>query len=128
LHSRETFADRDLDDASDSTKIRAEIENPPVEMPGFEGKAYFNNLHAESDIHATTPEVLAVPRSAVLYRGREPMVYVADGGGHYTTKAVTLGRVGDEYYEVRSGLDEGDVVVTHGALLIDAEAQLSEGR
>jgi multidrug efflux pump subunit AcrA (membrane-fusion protein) len=128
LHGKETFADRDLDDASDSTKIRAEIENPPVEMPGFEGKAYFNNLHAESDIHAATPEVLAVPRSAVLYHGREAMVYIADGGGHYTSKPVTLGRVGDEYYEVRAGLDEGDVVVTHGALLIDAEAQLSAGR
>jgi len=128
LHGTETFADRNLDDMSDSTKIRAEISNPPVEVPGFEGSAYFNNLHAEAHIVAVTPEVLAVPRSAVISRGAGPMVYVEKSSGFYTPKVISLGRIGDEYAEVRSGLDEGDKVVINGNLLIDADAQLTSGK
>ena len=128
VRGTETFADRSLDEMSDSTKIRAQILNPPVEVPGFEGKAYFNNLHAESHLVAATPEVLAVPRSAVLSRGTGAMVYVEKSTGHYTAKSLMLGRIGDEYAEVLSGLDDGDKVVINGALLIDAEAQLTSGK
>ena len=127
-HSSQTFADRDLEDMSDSTKIRAEILNPPVEVPGFEGKAFFNNLHAESHIAATTPEVLTVPRSAVIARDSNPIVYVEKSAGYYTPKKLTLGRMGDEYAEVLAGLDDGDKVVINGNLLIDAEAQIKGGR
>jgi len=125
-HGKEAFADRELDAMSDSTKVRAEILNPPVEVPGFEGRAYFNGLHAESHIRATTPEVLAVPRTAVISR-RAPMVFVDASGGGYEMRAVKLGRIGDDYAEVISGLDAGDKVVTHGGLLLDAEAQLKRG-
>ena len=128
LHGTETFADRNLDDMSDSAKIRAEISNPPVEVPGFEGKAYFNNLHAESHIVATTPEVLAVPRSAVISRDNNSVVYVEKSSGYYSPKSLTLGRIGDEYAEVLSGLNDGDKVVINGNLLIDAEAQLTSGK
>jgi len=127
-HSSQTFADRDLDDMSDSTKIRAEILNPPVEVPGFEGKAFFNNLNAESHIATTTPEVLTVPRSAVIARDSNPIVYVEKSVGYYTPKKLTLGRMGDEYAEVLAGLDDGDKVVINGNLLIDAEAQIKGGR
>jgi multidrug efflux pump subunit AcrA (membrane-fusion protein) len=127
-YSTETFADRALDDMSDSTKIRAQITDAPVEVPGFEGHAYFNGLHAESHIRAATPEVVAVPRSAIISRGAGPLVYVDDGGGAYAARAIKLGRIGDDYAEVLSGLDEGDKVVTNGGLLIDAEAQLTSGR
>jgi multidrug efflux pump subunit AcrA (membrane-fusion protein) len=40
---------------------------------------------------------------------------------------VKPGRTGDEYAEVLDGLVVGDKIVTHGNLLIDAEAQLTKG-
>ncbi|HEV2693206.1 MAG TPA: heavy metal-binding domain-containing protein [Verrucomicrobiae bacterium] len=128
LHSTQPFADRDLDAMSDSTKIRAEIADAPVEMPGFEGHAYFNGLHAESHIRAATSDVLAVPRSAILSRSSGSLVYVDNAGGGYAAHTVKLGRIGDDYAEVLDGLSEGDKVVTNGGLLIDAEAQLTSGR
>jgi len=128
LHSTETFADRELDAMSDSTKVRARIAEAPVEVPGFEGRAYFNGLHAESHIRSATPDVVAVPRSAIISRGSGPLVYVDNGGGGYEAHLLKLGRIGDNYAEVLSGLDEGDKVVTNGGLLIDAEAQLTSGR
>ncbi|MDR3456519.1 MAG: heavy metal-binding domain-containing protein [Verrucomicrobiae bacterium] len=128
LHSTEAFADRTLDEMSDSTKIRAQITETPVEVPGFEGHAFFNGLHAESHIRSATPDVVAVPRSAIISRGSGPMVYVDKSGGGYEARPVKLGRIGDSYAEVLDGLDEGDKVVTNGGLLIDAEAQLTTGR
>jgi hypothetical protein len=128
LYGTETFADRDLDESSDSTMVRAQIAKPPVTVPGFEGKAFFNNLQAGAQIRAATPEVLAVPRSAVISRGTGPLVYIENSTGHYTPQPVVLGRVGDDFYEVLSGLAGGEKVVTHGGLLMDAEAQLSAGR
>jgi multidrug efflux pump subunit AcrA (membrane-fusion protein) len=128
LHGAENFADRTLDEMSDSTKVRAKISTAPVEVPGFEGQAFFNGLHAESHIRAATEEVLAVPRSAVLDNGASVVVYVDNGGGGYTAHTVKLGRIGDTYAEVLTGLAEGDRVVTNGGLLIDAEAQLTSGR
>lgn len=127
-HGTETFVDRDLDAMSDSTKMRAQINDAPVEIPGFEGKANFNGLHAESHIRAATPLVLAVPRSAILFRNTGPLAYVDNGGGGYTARPLKLGRIGDTDAEVLGGLEEGDKVVTNGGLLIDAEAQLTAGR
>ncbi|HSY20381.1 MAG TPA: heavy metal-binding domain-containing protein [Candidatus Acidoferrales bacterium] len=127
-HGTEAFADRKLDEMSDSTKIRARITDAPVEVPGFEGQAYFDGLHAESHIRAATPEVLAVPRSAVIWRGSGPLVYVDKKGGGYEARPLKLGRIGDDFAEVLGGLTEGDKVVTNGGLLIDAEAQLTSGR
>ena len=46
----------------------------------------------------------------------------------YAPRAVKLGRVGDGFYEVLSGLDAGEKVVTTGNLLIDSEAQLTAGQ
>ena len=71
-------------------------------------------------------EVLAVPRSAVLSPGAQPVVYVDEGKGYYEQRKVKLGRVGDEFVEVLDGLKEGEKIVTSGNLLIDAEAQISK--
>jgi multidrug efflux pump subunit AcrA (membrane-fusion protein) len=127
LHGTETFADRNLNESSGSTKFRARISETPVEVPGFAGKAYFSGLQAASEIKAATPEVPAIPRRALILRGENALVYVDHGDGHYESRIVKLGRIGDEYAEVLDGLDEGDKVVTNGNLLIDAEAQLTKG-
>jgi multidrug efflux pump subunit AcrA (membrane-fusion protein) len=127
LYGPETFADRNFDATSGSTKFRARILETPVEVPGFAGKAYFSGLQAASQIQVATPKVLSVPRSALILRGDDALAYIDHGDGHYESRVVKLGRTGDEYAEVLDGLDEGDKVVTHGNLLIDAEAQLTRG-
>lgn len=126
LHSTRTAADTDFDAATGSTTIRAEFANGAVEMPGFGGKKLFSGLYAEGKVLVETPEVLAVPRSAILSPGASPLVYVDGGNGHYEPRKITLGLVGDDYAEVLAGLQAGEKVVTHGNLLIDAEAQISQ--
>jgi multidrug efflux pump subunit AcrA (membrane-fusion protein) len=127
-HGQKPFADADFDMMSGSTKVRAEISNPPIQ-PGDLGRyKWFNNLHAEAHTVAETEAVLTVPRSAVISRGAGPMVYVDKGGGHYEPRPVKLGRVGDELAEVLGGLEADEKVVTTGNLLIDSEAQLTAGQ
>jgi multidrug efflux pump subunit AcrA (membrane-fusion protein) len=124
-HGVKSFADADFDMMTGSTKVRAEISNPPVQPGDFGKYKWFDNLHAEAHTVAETEAVLTVPRSAVISRGTGPMVYVEKGGGHYEPRQVQLGRIGDELAEVLGGLEADEKVVTTGNLLIDSEAQLT---
>ncbi|MDT0618377.1 efflux RND transporter periplasmic adaptor subunit [Salinisphaera sp. P385] len=62
-----------------------------------------------------TIEALAVPRSAIIDDGGQPVVYVQTGGETFTRRAVRLGLRGAEYVAVESGLQAGERVVTTGA-------------
>lgn len=127
LRGIKPFADRDFDMMTSSTKVRAEISNPPVEPGDFGKNRLFNGLHAETHLVAETEPTLTIPRSAVISRGIGAMVYVDKGDGHYAPRTIQLGRVGDEFVEVTAGLKAGEKVVTTGNVLIDSEAQLTAG-
>ena len=127
LHSTRPVVDREFDTATGGTKIRAEISGPPVSAGDLGEKKLFNNLYAEGRVLVELPDVLAVPRSAVLSPGASAVVYVDAGGGHYEPRKIRTGRAGDDLVEVLEGLDAGEKVVTAGSLLIDAETQISQG-
>ena len=126
VHGTRAGADSDFDAATDSMKVRAEFSEPPVTGGDLGTKKLFNNLYAEGRVLVNLPDVLAVPRSAVLSPGAQAVVYVDAGGGHYEPRKIKTGRVGDELVEVLDGLHEGEKVVTTGNLLIDAETQISQ--
>jgi len=126
LRSSRPVVDTDFDMATDSTKVRAEISEPPVSAGELGEKKLFNNLYAEGRVLVDLPDVLAVPRSAVLSPGASAVVYVDAGGGHYEPRKIKTGRVGDDLVEVLEGLAAGEKVVTAGNLLIDAETQISQ--
>lgn len=70
---------------------------------------------------------LLIPATAVLLTGKRAVIYVevADSDGlTYEGRTIELGpRAGDSYV-VRSGLIEGERVVTNGAFKLDAELQI----
>jgi hypothetical protein len=68
-------------------------------------------------------ERLAVPRDAVLDTGEHRIVFVVKGEGSFEPRAVELGRQAGGSYEVLSGLEEGDEVVTSANFLIDSESR-----
>ena len=59
-------------------------------------------------------QVLAVPKTAVVNEEGQTFVFVFDGGERFEKRAVVLGSEGADYFEVRSGLEEGDRVVVEG--------------
>lgn len=77
---------------------------------------------------ATAVKPLVVPRSAVLFTGTRSVVYVrsvADDRTTYEGREVVLGPRAGDYYIVRSGLAEGDEVVTNGAFRVDSATQIA---
>ncbi len=119
------FIDPNVADMSRSAKVRVELENPLVDRNGRRQRELLHKLYAEGVVRVEVPESLAVPRSAVLQPGAQAVAYVDKGGGHYEQRKLKLGRRGDDAWEVLDGLKAGDRVVTHGNLLIDAQAELS---
>lgn len=111
------FIDPNLNEMSRTAKVRVILDNADGRLR--------HRQTATARVISETPAALLVPRSAVLFTQREPVVYLDQGGGGYEPRTVKLGRAGDDSYEVLAGLEEGDQVVTQGALLIDAQAQVA---
>lgn len=59
-------------------------------------------------------QVLAVPKAAVVTEQGQTFVFVFDGGETFVKRPVALGAEGADYFEVKSGLKEGERVVTEG--------------
>lgn len=58
--------------------------------------------------------VLAVPKRAVITEHGQTFVFVFDGGESFEKRPVALGVEGADFYEIKSGLKEGERVVTEG--------------
>jgi Cu(I)/Ag(I) efflux system membrane fusion protein len=73
-------------------------------------------------------EKLSVPKSAVLWTGERSVVYVKIQDAEmpsFEYREVILGRKIGSSFQVIDGLYIGDEVVTNGAFIIDASAQLN---
>lgn len=116
-----TFIDPNFDEATRSTKVRVELDNPLVNGR----RVLLHRLYADGAVSVAAPPVLTVPRSAVMETGPESVVYVDQGGGAYARTVIKIGRHGDVLLEVLSGIKEGDKVVTNGNLLIDGQAEMN---
>ena len=81
--------------------------------------------YAAPDVDEKPP--LLIPASAALITGKRAVVYVQlddDEGPIFEGRIIDLGPRAGDFYVVRSGLQEGEQVVTNGAFKIDAELQI----
>jgi Cu(I)/Ag(I) efflux system membrane fusion protein len=122
-----SFMEPSLNDATRTVKVRAEVENPVISTNGYRQRLLRFGMCAEARLTAETEDTLTVPRSAVLYPGGAAYAYVEKGDGAYERRRLRLGRQGDTLWEVLEGVEEGERVVTSGNVLIDAQAQFSQG-
>lgn len=67
---------------------------------------------------------LVIPASAPLITGKRAVVYVKESDNAFAGRDVVLGPRAGDYYLVRSGLNEGEQVVTNGSFKIDADLQI----
>lgn len=116
-----TFIDPNFDEATRSTNARVELENPLVNGR----RELLHRLYADGVVELEAPEVLTVPRSAVIETGPQAVAYIDQSGGAYERAELKIGRRGDQFVEVLSGLKAGDAVVTNGNLLIDGQAEMN---
>jgi Cu(I)/Ag(I) efflux system membrane fusion protein/cobalt-zinc-cadmium efflux system membrane fusion protein len=71
-------------------------------------------------------DVLAIPEEAVIHSGTRNVVVLDRGDGKFQVKEVVLGVNGSGLWEVKQGLEEGDLIVVSSQFLIDSESNLQE--
>ena len=108
--------DRMVDQETRTTRIRAQLQDPQGQLK----PDMFVNVTIEVDLG----EVLAVPEEAVFDTGTKKIVFVDKGQGLFEPRDVVLSAKVDNFYELKSGLQEGDKIVTSGNFLIDSESRL----
>ena len=102
-----TYVGTAVEEASDTVEVRATFDNPKnVLIPG----QFVNVTVAE----AQPQQVLVVPQSAVQLDSSGHFVYQVDASDKIERRDVKLGRQVSGLWEVTSGLEEGDKVVTQG--------------
>lgn len=69
---------------------------------------------------------IIIPASAILWTGKRSIVYIKSDTNNpvFEMKEIVLGEKLGENYEVKTGLQLGDEIVTNGVFTIDASAQL----
>jgi cobalt-zinc-cadmium efflux system membrane fusion protein len=95
--------------------VKAELDNPDGALkPGM-----FAELEVLTD--RTPTAILAIPSSAVVDANGKKLVYVQNGNAFQPVE-VTLGQTSGDMVEVKTGLFEGDLVVTQRATQLYAQS------
>ena len=118
------FIGREVDPQKRTVKARFLVSNPDgLLLPQL-------SATGSLEIGVNHPQ-LAFPASALIDTGSRQIVYVEPSPGTYTLRNVKVGPAGElqadgltRWVPVFEGLAAGEKVVTSGAFLIDAEAQL----
>ena len=120
-----SFIDPIINKTTRTAKVRVVTANPQqVLKPEMYANAVINAKLAQN-----TPQII-VPKSAVLWTGKRSIVYVKQPDietAAFMLREVELGPSLGNSYVILSGLHDGEQVVTNGAFIIDASAQL-EGK
>jgi cobalt-zinc-cadmium efflux system membrane fusion protein len=114
--ARITTVGAGLDPATRRLTVRAEVQDPDNLLKP-EMFATFRIAVGE------TRTAVAVPVSAVIYRGAETSVWVALDGNRFMLRPITVGIRSGSMLEVTEGLNDGERIVTGGALFIDRAAR-----
>lgn len=105
-----------LDAATRTNQVRVKIPNPEDKLK----PEMFVNAKIKTDLG----EKLAVPEAAVLDTGLRKITYLSKENNVLEQREINIGQKAEGYYEVLSGLKEGDIVVTSGNFLVDSESRL----
>jgi Cu(I)/Ag(I) efflux system membrane fusion protein len=120
FRGRVTYVYPTVDEKTRTARVRMEFHNPGYFLkPGM-----FATVELQAELE---PSALLVPDMAVLRSGEKNTVFIALAGGKFEPRTVTLGpRSENNFYQVLSGLNEGERVVTSGHFMLDSESQLRE--
>ena len=107
----------ELDPSTRTLKVRLRFDNSSqVLRPNMFGRI--------TVFGSATDPVVHVPREALIRGGAVDRVVVALGDGRFRAQPVDVGIESGDRVEIRSGIAEGDVIVTSGQFLIDSESNI----
>lgn len=116
------FIDPLINPSTRTISVRANIQNSNSKL---KPDMFINGWIKDSPNQNAT---LLVPKSAVLWTGKRSVVYLKlpnQTVPSFEYRNIEIGDAIGDSYKVISGLETGDEVVTNGAFVIDASAQLN---
>ncbi len=106
-----------LDAKNRTLRVRLRFDNP--------GETLKPNMYANVSIYGGAKEnVLSVPREALIRSGGNERLIIAKGKGRFAQRVVVAGMESGDFVEIKSGVSEGEKVVTSAQFLIDSEASM----
>jgi len=107
----------ELDPVTRTLNVRLRFDN--------ETRVLRPNMFARITIFGSAIAPVAhVPREALIRGGTIDRVVLALGDGRFRAQPVDVGIESGDRVEIRSGIQEGDIVVTSGQFLIDSESNI----
>ena len=96
-------------------KVRFMVEN--------KNRALFPNMFANVIIEGQKRDALVLPKSAVLQKNGKFIVFVDEDDEMMPQEIEARRILGSDYYEILSGLQQGDMVERNASFILDADAQ-----
>lgn len=103
-----------------TARLRLVFDNPDLQLK----PDMYANIFLESRLPG---ESLVIPQEAIIDSGVRKIVFVALGKGRFEPREVLTGvEVGGGKYQILSGLEEGEQIVTSAQFMLDSESRLRE--
>ncbi len=116
LRGRVIAVDTILNPETRTLKVRGEV-------PNSEGLLR-PEMYVDAVIHVNLGKKLAVPKEAVVDSGTRKIIFIEESPGRYNPREIRIGKAAENYYEVVSGVKEGEKLVVSANFLIDSESRL----
>lgn len=113
----------ELDEETRTLSVRASVPNPVLDQgPQGETRRLLkaNTFGIGHIVLSEAPQALAVPTSSIQYDGKEHFVFVRSLSG-FARRNVQLGPAEGGFTEIRSGLNDGEAVVSTGSHVLKAQ-------
>ena len=111
-----TFIYPVLNSQTRTIKVRTVFSNYSGKLkPQMYGQTFFEDKIGRG---------LVVPEDAVLFTGKNTIVWIKKSAGIFEQREVTVGIKINNEYQILSGLQEGEEIAATGGFLLDSESQL----
>jgi len=125
---RVAFVQPTVDDDARTVRVRVEVPNGGGRLkPGMFATGEIQSPNPGEGGAAGASPPLVIPATAPLLTGKRALVYVQVPDAEQPTfegREVVLGPRSGDWYVVREGLHEGELVVSRGSFKIDSELQI----
>ncbi len=98
-------------------KVRIDVDNPSYLLKP--------DMYGAVELQVNMGKSLAIPQNAVIETGLRNLIFIEEGVGRFVMREVELGYLADGYYQVLSGVKEGEKIVTNSQFLLDSESRIS---
>jgi len=114
IKSKVDFIYPNVDLKTKSVDVRFILENKDLKL--------FPNMFAKVAIKTMTRERLTLPKSAVLKKGDKYYVFKPISKKEFEPVQIEAKKVSSKTYEIYSGIEEGDEVISNALFLLDSDA------